>query len=500
MPQHHLTAPRGRDLAPRSVLLEGRFGRMFRTLPPFEPDDAELDRLAQLMLEGNQLPGGWQPGEPQDLDNASIPAGFTYLGQFVDHDITFDPASSLERQNDPDALENFRTPRYDLDSLYGRGVNNDPFLYDQASRAKLLIGANENGEPDLPRNAQGRALIGDPRNDENILVSQLHLLFLRFHNAVVDHVQSETGLEGEDLFLEAQRVVRWHYQWIVVHDFVRRVVGDDVLDDILTSEPYLTTGPQPEIRRRTVRLRFYRWQRQPFMPVEFSVAAYRFGHSMIRPNYFFANPPVPERPIFTADPNAGELDDLRGFRPLPRLWTVQWDFLFEVGDGTRLQSSRKIDARLAPPLQTLPGLTPAALALRNLRRGKALRLPSGQHVARAMCIEPMTADELELGDLASAFGGHSPLWFYILQEAGRLMNGERLGPVGARIVAEVLLGLLKGDHLSYISVLPCWTPELPRADDSTFTMADLINFVDSSAPTPAGESPSPIAQPEVAAG
>ena len=488
MPQHHLTAPRGRNLVPRSIFLEGRFGRMFRALPPFEPDDAELERLAAQLIEDDPPAEGWQPGQPPlDPDNPSIPAGFTYLGQFVDHDITFDPASNLERQNDPDGLQSFRTPRFDLDSLYGRGPNNDPFLYDQSSRAKFLIGANANGEADLPRNSQGRALIGDPRNDENILVSQLHLLFLRFHNAVVDFVHDETGLEGDDLFLETQRVVRWHYQWIVVDDFVRRLVGDKVVAEIIGSEPYRTTGPEPDVPHRTVKLRFYHWQRTPFMPVEFSVAAYRFGHSMIRPTYFFANPPVPERPIFTDDPNAGELDDLRGFRSLPELWTVQWDFLFEVGDRARLQPSRKIDARLAPPLRTLPGLTPAALALRNLRRGKALGLPSGQHVAEAMCIKPLTGEELELGNLIDAFGKHSPLWFYILQEASKLMDGRQLGPVGARIVAEVLLGLLKGDPLSYLSTLPCWTPHLPRAADRTFTMADLIDFVGPSpVPTPSG--------------
>ena len=235
MPQHHLTAPRGRNLVPRSVHLAGRFGRMFRTLSPFEPDNGDLERLAQMMVEEERPPeGGWQPGRVEERDNPEIPAGFTYLGQFVDHDITFDPVSNLDRQNDPDGLENFRTPRYDLDSVYGRGPNNDPFLYDQERPSKLLVGTNRNGELDLPRNSQGRALIGDPRNDENILLSQLHLLFIRFHNAVVDHV-AQTGLEGDDLFFEAQRIVRLHYQWIVVHDFGRRLVGQEVLDDILRS-------------------------------------------------------------------------------------------------------------------------------------------------------------------------------------------------------------------------------------------------------------------------
>lgn len=475
MPQHHLTAPRGRSVVPRSIFLEGRFGRMFRALPSFEPLDEDLDLLAALMVENGAVEGGgWQPGQPLELDNPQIPAGFTYLGQFVDHDITFDPASNLQRQNDPDGLQNFRTPRFDLDSVYGRGPNNDPFLYDRDSGGtKLLIGRLGTGEADLPRNSQGRALIGDPRNDENVIVSQLHLLFLMFHNKVVDELDVE--------FLDAQRLVRWHYQWIVVNDFLRRLVGDAVVDDILRSEAYAASGPASSIARREIRLRFYRWQRQPFMPVEFSVAAYRFGHSMIRPTYLF-NSIVPERPLFSADPNAGPLDDMRGFRVLPDRWTFEWDFFFETADGARLQPSRKIDSRLSLPLQSLPGLDPAALAVRNLRRGRALALPSGQDVARAMCISPLEPDQLELGDMSEVFGRHTPLWFYVLKEAEVLEGGLRLGPVGGRIVAEVLLGLLKGDPLSYISVFPCWTPELSRADAATFTMADLIAFVDPAGP------------------
>src|SRR4051794_41911575 len=120
MPQHHATAPRGREFAPRSVFLEGRFGRLFRSLPSFEPSDDVLEQLGAEMLE---------PEGGEGLDGP-IPAGYTYLGQFIDHDITFDPVSSLQRQNDPDSLHDFRTPRLDLDSLYGDGPSNDPYLFD----------------------------------------------------------------------------------------------------------------------------------------------------------------------------------------------------------------------------------------------------------------------------------------------------------------------------------------------------------------------------------
>lgn len=211
-------------------------------------------------------------------DNPRIPAGFTYLGQFRDHDITHHPNSSLQRMNDPEGLVNFRTPRYDLDSLYGRGPAETPFLYnrDSVGGIKLLVGkvrddngsmlTGEQAEDDLPRNEQGRALISDPRNDENTFVGQLHLLFIKFHNRVVDDVAANRGLAGDDLFKEAQRIVRWHYQWIVVHDFLPRILPEGMLGEMLSPDRHGFNA---------VHLRFYRPKRQAFMPVEFSAAAYR---------------------------------------------------------------------------------------------------------------------------------------------------------------------------------------------------------------------------------
>jgi hypothetical protein len=491
MPQHHSTPPRGLELAPQSILIAGRFGRMFRNLPGLEPADSDLKKLAEAMLEPpEEDEDGEQPPQPPppypgnggeegpNFDNPDIPSGYTYVGQFIDHDITFDPVSSLQRQNDPDGLNDFRTPRFDLDSVYGSGPNNDPFLYDQEARGvKLLLGQNEHGDGDLPRNSQGRALIGDPRNDENVIVSQLQFLFLRFHNKVVDVVAGE-GLSGDQLVEEAQRRVRWHYQWIVAHDFLRRVAGPEVVDNILVERPYVA-GAGTNASRKEIDLRFYHWQEQPFMPVEFSVAAYRFGHSMIRPDYRINTTITQDIPIFVGDPHPAPTADLRGFRPLPQDWEIDWSFFFEVGDASHLQPARLIDAKLAQPLVKLPGLHPAALAFRNLKRGKRLDLPSGERVAAAMGVAPLTEAELQIVPIAEQLRGHTPLWFYILKEAEVHANGRRLGPVGGRIVAEVLLGLLKGDALSYINVEPNWTPTLPAANAGDFTMPDLINFVNS---------------------
>ncbi len=222
-------------------------------------------------------------------------------------------------------------------------------------------------------------------------------------------------------------------------------------------------------------LRFYRWQRQPYMPVEFSVGAYRFGNSMIRPDYKL-NDITPEIPIFTGGELQDEHQHLRGFRPLASEWTIDWAFFFEVGDAQNLQHARKIDTRLADPLRDVPATNdPHALATRNLLRGRALQLPSGQRIARAMGIEPLTDDELGLTALADDFIDSAPLWYYVLKEAENRTGGASLGPVGGRIVAEVLLGLLKGDSFSYSNVEPNWRRFLGKTDGE-FAMPDLVSF------------------------
>ena len=470
---HHGGAPpRGLMAVPKSRLFEGRFGRMFRNLPiPRPPREA-------LIALGNAMPEERRP--PPAADNTKIPAAYTYLGQFIDHDLTFDPASKLQRLNDPDALINFRTPRYDLDSLYGRGPSDTPFLYEwlnpEFRGVKLLAGRNPQTDPvdgeeldrqDLPRNEQGRALIGDPRNDENIIVSQFHLAFIKLHDRVVDRVKEDKGLTGSDLFEEARRLATWHYQWVVVHDFLRRIAGDAVVDDVLTN------GRD-----------FFTWQDEPFMPVEFSAAAYRFGHSMIRPSYDL-NEIVTGVPIFSRKEKPGNREHLGGFRRLPSLWTIDWSHFVKI-DPTRPQPSRRINIRLARPLMKLPasvntGRNP--LSVLNLRRGKALQLPSGQSVAQLMGQTPLTTAELELSKLRlkaahrTVLEQDTPLWFYVLKEAEVRANGERLGPVGARIVAEVLIGLLQGDPNSFLSVEPSWTPAgIPAKTPGEFTLADLLTF------------------------
>lgn len=468
---HGADRVRGSAIPRGSLFRPGMFGRLFPSLQALQATEESLRELGAAMFE----PVG-QMNNPA-LDNPEIPAGFTYLGQFVDHDITFDTTPLPEQQIDPEAVHNFRTPKLDLDCLYGLGPEAQPYLYQRSDPRKFRLGLTRqspdqhgsnipSGEHDLPRSSDGFALIGDPRNDENLIVAQLHLAMLKFHNKVVD----TTGAD----FHEARQIVTWHYQWIVLHDFVERLTEPRVLGDVLTHGP-----------------RFFRFGTDPFMPVEFSAAAYRLGHSMVRDEYFHNRVFNP-----TADRlGPGSLDLLFRFTglsgdgslvPLPSNWVIDWRRFFDfpgMPAGVEPNQSRLIDTLLARTLATLPGI-PAErnLAVRNLLRGLRLGLPSGQDVAAAMGEKPLEPDQVAAGPQEDVVRRHgldrqTPLWYYILKEAEVVANGHRLGPVGSRIVAETFVGLLQGDASSYLSAHPSFRPFLPAQEAGSFTMVDLLNFV-----------------------
>lgn len=454
---------RGEKRVPLSPQYEGRFGRMFRRLPPapeYTPD--QLLALANLMRElVAPPPGGWAsaPTPQPEADNPSIPAAYTYFGQFVDHDLTFDPASSLQQQNDPDALHDFRTPRFDLDSLYGSGPDDEPFQYVLGTDPEqLLIDTNVNGELDLPRNSQGIALVGDPRNDENIIVSQLQLTFLRLHNKLAAEVAADAALPAEDRFAETQRRVRWLYQQVVIFDYLPRLVGHDLVDELLKTT---------DDGGFDFKLKYYKAKVNAYMPVEFSVAAFRFGHSQVRGVYDL-NDTVVGRPIFLPG-DVSPTDDLRGRRPLPAAWTIQWSHFVDL-PGANPQPSRLIDTHLVDGLFSLPGHD-QPLPLLNLLRGQSMCLPSGQDVARYLRSDTV----LTTAEMGADVLDPTPLWFYVLKEAELQHAGTQLGTVGGRIVAETLLGLLHNDKASWINVDPAWHTTIPVVGDHP-TLADVINY------------------------
>jgi len=476
-PGHGAYPPRGQDEPAGDR--GGRFGRMFPCAERPDPGQAAVDELVRLFRKRPQ----------PHSENHAIPAGYTYLGQFVDHDLTFDPISQLGRDNDPRTLVNFRTPRFDLDSVYGSGPADQPFLYEWKHRpdrgVKLLVGGDDACR-DLPRNGQGLALIGDARNDENLIVSQLHLLFIRFHNAVVERLRAADGADapqGEqaraELFERARRIVRWHYQWIVTHDFLGRIAGP-------VAAGVLRDGDAARPLAPAVDLRHFAGEQEPFMPIEFSGAAYRFGHAMVRTSYVMSEGVIAT--IFPGDGAEPGDRDLSGFRPLPARLEIDWArFFWTQRVNGQTNSSLKINNRITSELLHVPDR--GALPWLNLQRGRALGLPSGPAVADAMGERRLDERELQLDPAADprlneTLRNQTPLWYYVLCEAGTRefgASGKHLGRVGGRIVAEVLVGLLHADAASYLSCEPAWRPrELPAATAGDFTMIDLVSFVEES--------------------
>lgn len=467
------------------------FGSSVRnaTKLPFDvATQALLADLGELMGDPGREMGG----------DSTIPAGYTYFGQFVDHDVTLDVSSSIDAVQDARTITNMRTPALDLDSVYGRGPALDPFLYRFPSgptpptAVKMQLGKNRNvgtGGPlnsanapatpsnfDVPRvlcgtessvtaaNSTFTAIIGDPRNDENVIVSQFHHAMLKFHNRVVDLLI--TAAFPDDIFTEAKKIVTHHYQWCVVHDFLPRICGAAAVISARAS----VSAP---IGRRFC------------MPVEFAVAAYRFGHSMIR-NGYILNSSLP--------PSASSLAGVFQFIRVPLLplfsnWAVDFNMFFTTAHpvGASFNNARKIDSVLANGLEAIPGGSGimAVLASRNLRRALAMGLPSGQGAASVFGITPMTAAQLTAGlpagevALLNSNGGillsKTPLWYYVLREAMVLKNGNELGPVGGRIVAETFVRMLKRDENSFMNVAG-FAPSLPSSAPGTFTIADMLEF------------------------
>lgn len=427
-------------------LPEGRFGRLFPDLPR---QRASGDALLRYGAADGPLESRSVVREVTEEDNPRIPAGWPFFGQFVAHDITHD-RSPLQDTEDVTTLQNFRKPWLDLECVYGAGPVGQPYLYDVHDPDKLLIGSGLAAD-DLPRNQQGLALVGDARNDTHLFISQLHLAFLHFHNRVVDRIR-EAGTNTDQVFERAARTVRWHYQWIVLHEFLPLCVGDDLVSELLESGP-----------------RLCRFEGHPYIPVEFSDGAYRFGHAQIRAAYN-VNASLRNVPIFPT---------LVGICPVTPERKVDWKLFFDIDSSIRPQFSRRIGPRLVPALMRLPeslvGHTLRAefssLAARDLYRGHSVALPSGEEIAQALGLNPCTATDLKTSD---ANWSETPLWLYVLAEAEVQRRGEYLGEVGGRIVAEVIFELLRHDPTSFMTD-PSWRPELSQSNGH-FGIADLLNY------------------------
>lgn len=489
MPTHHgLKGLAGlHALCSPNVVRSDRFGRMFPHLPALYCDPRGLGALGDKH-------GPMQAGGPAQK-TTTVPVGLIFFGQFIDHDITLDLDSSFSANDLAETTTNFRSPTLDLDNIYGGGPGTSPYLYwnvasgaDAAySGVKLLTGADQPGasalaQDDLARSAHGRAIIGDPRNDENRVISQLQLGMIRFCNYVAEQVHAaKPQLKGGAFYSEARRVATWHYQWVVVNDYLRALVGGPLVQDIL--------GHGRKVYRPESCQFGAAFGATPYIPVEFSVAAYRYGHSMI-PQCIQVRHGEPALDIF--GPKLG-----RGFEPLAHSEAVvQWKQLLDLSDPT-VDRADKLDAVMAKDLLDLPFMVASdgvsSLATRNLLRGQAFRLPSGEAVAR-LC----ERDETEIAKVSSRakalaaaatppadLDAGTPLWLYVLIEAaeigretsvGNFDKGEGLGPVGGRLIAETLIGLMELDPNAYLGSNRSWSP---AGDDKlggqgVFSMLEML--------------------------
>ncbi|MGD9619105.1 MAG: peroxidase family protein [Mycolicibacterium sp.] len=429
------------------------FGRMFPVvttsdttalLPLNQQSDQELAGLAQTMLEVQTI------ANPKGTS-----AGLTYFGQFIDHDLTLDSAPSPTGTVDVESLVNGRTFAFDLDSVYGGGPKTSPQLYDGD---KFLIGTASDGvSPDLPRNADGSAILVEARNDENLLIAQIHLSFLRLHNALVDEGMS---------FDRAQQTVVDAYRHVVLNDYLPQIVGQEAVDQALSQQ--VSAG-------------FYQpgSKDSPVTPVEFSAAVFRFGHSQVG-NAYAINDASGFVRVFSLDPT---VSDLRGGRQLPSDLIIDFNNFFselprDEGEAPALLG-RAIDTKISPSLFELPipgvaGGGSNVLAFRNLVRGKFYDLPSGEAIAEAMGLPA-------IGEPVFAEG--TPLWYYVLREAELTSGGAEFGPVGGSIVAEVFVDLLRLDGGTKESGLPDVSGGDFRIGD-LLVAADQLGGDDSGAHTP----------------
>lgn len=472
-PVHHHGVSKAKGCSHLSL---GNFGKLFPELDPL-PVNADQARL----LGGA---GSSMHDQHDTTADSNVPAGYTFFAQFVDHDITLDTTSDLHgnalSKGEIAKLPNLRSPTLDLDCVYGFGPEANPHLYHGERAPGRLREGNHANPDDVARSESGTALIGDPRNDENIFVSQMQLLLIRFHNKVYDSVVAK--YDASKRFEEAQKIARHHYQYIVVHDFLRRICDESVFDFALKCAEKPNKYP--------LVYKLDKHGKLP-MPVEFSGAAYRFGHTTVRQTYA-ANGESTEVDLFD------ERFGTEGFSSLPTDLVVDWRFLLEVDKCVPPQMTKAFDLKFPDELIRMPDPIVGrkasdddrSLAFRNLLRGNTLSLPSGQDVAAALKSAgypiSLAHAKLKLSEVipndpqTNPFVDQTPLFYYLMREAEILGKGNRMGPVGSAIILEVMLGGLLYCESSFLSEknfkpLAC----IKGKGNSKLNLADIVRYVNS---------------------
>jgi len=476
-------------------------------------DEGKLTELAQRMKDS-------LPRRAARERTSAAPSGYVYLGQFIDHDITRDGRFILdEADQHEDKTPNYRTPCLDLDTLYGkRGVlapNVDPKTGEMELGETLP--ATDHGRPfparhdDLARAPDGTAKVIDPRNDENLVIGQMHVLFTKFHNYALRLLKNDQSLSpspnGTPPLEQARRFVTWHYQWIVLNDFLPNIVRMAILQDIATNG------------LRLFKRRYTPGDYPINLPIEFTVAAFRFGHSMVQENYLLHHDLGVPTGILMFMTKRGQ--GINSKSPaLPANYVIDWDHFFTVPEAV-LNRGQNIDTFITEALYGLPAQTVAAFRANfsaraltplhaaelmlplpelTLRRGSKMHLPSGEEFADYFRLPKLNAVDIpalpEDKDFFAQpqFSGRTPLWYYLLREAAVQAVSDpepavppappmqKLGMIGSRIVAEVLIQILEADGESIRNAGAQWTPPkfvfgLSNVPRSLTTMPNLIEFV-----------------------
>ncbi len=414
----------------------------------------------------------------------SMPSGYLYFGQFIDHDLTRDHRSLAAARGDAEQTINYRTPRLDLDHLFGKNADDFSQLYEDNGSLRLGLTRESTLQDgrripstldDLRRRVDGSACLVDPRNDENLIVAQIHVLMSKFYNRILALLRRRPELSAgpvdASLAAQARRLVTWHYQWLILHDFLPRFIRADVLSAVMN---------------RDLRLfpRRYRPRDYPMaIPIEFTGAAYRFGHSMIQPEYGLnlEAGAIPATELIAMTQRGGMIS--RESPALPASHVIDWDLFFD-GPDAQLNRGQNIDTFIPEVLYGLPPDAakdfrrqgPICLPEVTLLRGSRMGLPSGEELARNFSFEPLSADLIPATPSDQsffedpAFRGRTPLWYYFLREAAveEMTKPElapepelpiqKLGTLGSRVVAEVFYQLLWADGDSIMHAGRGWAP------------------------------------------
>lgn len=483
----------------------GYYSRLFAGHRPGYPADV-LKELANRLRDWDDNHDN-DDDETNEADNrkdrrrmpGSCSSGYAYLGQFITHDLSRDRTPLPDAGNlEPEETRNERTACLDLEPLYGRPhsapsvkrLGNKLRLGETLPSVEHGLGSTDN---DLPRDATGTAEIYDERNDQSLLIAQLHVLLIKFHNRIVDDLcHGNIPSAGPDacLFARARRLVTWHYQWIVRYDYLLKLVAPNVLQDITMHWPMLYRPAKGNAS----------------IPVEFAWAAFQYGHSAVQNSY---NINKHEHRLWLNDlfcltgngrPKLTLCKATTGNVKLPQEYVVNPGRMFGWGPPGISNLSEEIDTLIPRAFYDLPvkfeeqltneeskrnGGPGRNLTEITLVRGSGIGIPSGQEACRLSGVEPLAADQLaatpQLRNFLYRTGlvESTPLFYYILREAevaGRASVWgrpcKRLGPLGSRIVAEVILGILDADPDSFTHAV--WKPPLIRLNQGRTIRVDSL--------------------------